>query len=500
MKKSKVFSAVLAGIVSITAIMPVHADTQEQIQMMEAQQQEAENSLYAAQERISGLQGQMQDMEAYLSELNAEYEELTANVEEMALKAGEKEEELKQVKIQLQRAKIDHLEQYESMKLRLSYIYEHGETSWLETLLSAKNLADFLDRAEYVIKISEYDRNMLEEYEETQKQIAQKEEQIQEEIEEINKIREEGSQRRQELRDMAASASESISSYAQQITSDKEQAQMLMQQISTSQQGIDALVAMAAQEMTAQETVVQEMNEDSQGADVQEMVSNGQAGTQEDEVVDTSFEYPAGYNPEEDTMDSSSMAVSTDVTVEIEDDSVGETYTDDYIQESYEQEQYVEQGDTFQEEYIEEDYTSQEEYTGEDYTSQEEYIEEDYTSQEEYTGEDYTQYEESQIPEDTGASDSSQGTYLGTFTLTAYCGCAQCCGAAGQPTASGVMPVAGHTVAMAGVPFGTQLLINGTVYTVEDLGTPYGHVDIYFDSHAAALAFGLQSAEVYQLN
>lgn len=98
------------------------------------------------------------------------------------------------------------------------------------------------------------------------------------------------------------------------------------------------------------------------------------------------------------------------------------------------------------------------------------------------------------------SSDSSQGKYLGNFTLTAYCNCAQCCGTAGNLTASGTVPTAGRTVAMAGVPFGTQLLINGTVYTVEDLGTPYGHVDIYFDNHSDALSFGLQTAEVYQLN
>ena len=78
--------------------------------------------------------------------------------------------------------------------------------------------------------------------------------------------------------------------------------------------------------------------------------------------------------------------------------------------------------------------------------------------------------------------------------------CAQCCGTAGNLTASGTVPTAGRTVAMAGVPFGTQLLINGTVYTVEDLGTPYGHVDIYCGSHSEALAFGLQSADVYRLN
>ena len=96
--------------------------------------------------------------------------------------------------------------------------------------------------------------------------------------------------------------------------------------------------------------------------------------------------------------------------------------------------------------------------------------------------------------------DSSSGTYLGNFMLTAYCNCAQCCGTAGNATASGTMPSAGRTVAMSGVPFGTQLLINGNVYTVEDLGTPYGHVDIYCGSHEEALSFGLQYADVYQLN
>ncbi|MFZ1697867.1 MAG: 3D domain-containing protein, partial [Blautia wexlerae] len=105
--------------------------------------------------------------------------------------------------------------------------------------------------------------------------------------------------------------------------------------------------------------------------------------------------------------------------------------------------------------------------------------------------------EDSQASSD---SSSGQGKYLGNFTLTAYCNCAQCCGTAGNLTASGTVPTAGRTVAMAGVPFGTQLLINGNVYTVEDLGTPYGHVDIYCDSHSEALSFGLQSAEVYQLN
>ena len=53
------------------------------------------------------------------------------------------------------------------------------------------------------------------------------------------------------------------------------------------------------------------------------------------------------------------------------------------------------------------------------------------------------------------------------------------------------------TIAMGGVPFGTKLMINGTVYTVEDRGTAYGHVDILMGSHSQALQFGLQYADVY---
>ena len=117
-----------------------------------------------------------------------------------------------------------------------------------------------------------------------------------------------------------------------------------------------------------------------------------------------------------------------------------------------------------------------------------------------YDYDDGDSYTDTSYEESGSGNSSSGGTYLGNFTLTAYCPCAQCCGTANNATASGVYPTAGHTVAMAGVPFGTQLLINGTVYTVEDRGTPYGHVDIFFNSHSEALAFGLQSADVYQLN
>lgn len=67
----------------------------------------------------------------------------------------------------------------------------------------------------------------------------------------------------------------------------------------------------------------------------------------------------------------------------------------------------------------------------------------------------------------------------------------------GNPTASGKYPVAGRTCANNDFPIGTKLLINGTVYTVEDTGgMGSGVVDLFVDSYDEAIQKGRYVAEV----
>ena len=56
----------------------------------------------------------------------------------------------------------------------------------------------------------------------------------------------------------------------------------------------------------------------------------------------------------------------------------------------------------------------------------------------------------------------------------------------------------GRTVAAMGYPFGTKLLINGKIYTVEDRGVPNGCVDILTESHREALNRGTYRVEVFE--
>ena len=91
------------------------------------------------------------------------------------------------------------------------------------------------------------------------------------------------------------------------------------------------------------------------------------------------------------------------------------------------------------------------------------------------------------------AATTTSGTQV--YKITAYCSCAKCCGKATGRTAMGTKATAGRTVAASGkFSFGTKLNINGHVYTVEDRGGAINgnKIDIYVNSHAEALAWGVR--------
>lgn len=98
--------------------------------------------------------------------------------------------------------------------------------------------------------------------------------------------------------------------------------------------------------------------------------------------------------------------------------------------------------------------------------------------------------------------ESNLPTFAGTFETTAYCKCEKCCGVwSDSPTKSGTIPQEGRTIAVDpdAIPLGTQVLIDGQIYTAEDTGSAVkgSVIDIYFNDHEETEKYGRQNREVW---
>lgn len=102
---------------------------------------------------------------------------------------------------------------------------------------------------------------------------------------------------------------------------------------------------------------------------------------------------------------------------------------------------------------------------------------------------------------EVNATEDMYGDSLGIFDITYYCSCEICCDVETGITATGAPVVEGETIAVdpSVIPYGTQVIIGGHVFTAEDCGgaIKQNHIDIYVHSHEEALALGRTSAEVY---
>ncbi len=102
---------------------------------------------------------------------------------------------------------------------------------------------------------------------------------------------------------------------------------------------------------------------------------------------------------------------------------------------------------------------------------------------------------------EVNATEDMYGDSLGVFDITYYCSCEICCDVETGITATGAPVVEGETIAVdpSVIPYGTQVIIGGHVFTAEDCGgaIKQNHIDIYVHSHEEALALGRTSAEVY---
>lgn len=184
-------------------------------------------TLNEAQQKADELEEQKNAAEEEQASLAEKLETILADVQDTQEKLEDKKAEVAEVEEELAQAQIDASNQYESMKVRIKYMYESGGSDMVAVLMDSENMGDFLNKAEYVSKISEYDRNELEKYQETVEKVEEKEEQIQQEYQDLDTLQTELITKQEEVQTLIDSNESELAEIQSQIDENSELLQEL---------------------------------------------------------------------------------------------------------------------------------------------------------------------------------------------------------------------------------------------------------------------------------
>lgn len=182
--------------------------------LKEAQQEKAalEKALEDAKQTINELKESKGDVQEKVNDLNTQLmnisSQITALENQLAQKnqeLTEKKDQIEDTKSQLEDAKKQEEQQYADMKVRIQFMYENAQESYFEALFSSESFSDFLNSAEYIIQIQEYDRKKLNEYQDTVDYIENVEKQLEEDYATLEEIKKEVEQEKASVEQEKAS-------------------------------------------------------------------------------------------------------------------------------------------------------------------------------------------------------------------------------------------------------------------------------------------------------
>lgn len=155
---------VLAILLASLAAAPAYGASKKDVDSAKGKISSIEEDKKKTEQAIKELETLKADTETYVRKLDSQLETLNVEVNRLEGNIRDKEKTIEETAVKLDEAGKVEKKQYEAMKKRIKYMYEKGDSSYLDLLLQSKSMSELLNRAEYISKISEYDRNMLDQY------------------------------------------------------------------------------------------------------------------------------------------------------------------------------------------------------------------------------------------------------------------------------------------------------------------------------------------------
>ena len=169
---SKRMVAVLLVLVMILPYaMIATGTTTDELNSAQSKKSSIDKQIEDTKTQLTQLTKDATDIASYIKSIDQKMAQVDNMINDLNTQISDKRAQIKNNQELLAQAKIDSVEQYASMKLRIQYMYEHESESYIEIMMASKDMGDLLNKTEYINKITDYDREMLVRYANTEKTI-----------------------------------------------------------------------------------------------------------------------------------------------------------------------------------------------------------------------------------------------------------------------------------------------------------------------------------------
>ena len=170
-----------------------------------------------ADEEKDRLEGATSTLQNQLSAINQDMLAISNEISTTEMQIEITNGEILRTEESIMQARLAEEEQYEKMSVRIKYIYETGNVSMLEMLFSSKNLADFLNAADFIQIFNSCDQEMLEELRQAREALVMQQETLTSQKESLQELQDSLSQKYNELFDKARATSTDLFTYNMQL-------------------------------------------------------------------------------------------------------------------------------------------------------------------------------------------------------------------------------------------------------------------------------------------
>lgn len=237
---------VLATSTKVSELEKQKEELEQQKKDADAKKKQEQQNYQNASGKVSSIQSDVDAISDEIDEIDESLVETIASVEIIRDEVSQKQDQIKITTEELQKAQETEQEQYAAMKLRVKFMYEKGDSTYLQLLLESQNFGEMVNKVEYVEKLYDYDRKLLEGYIAARQAVEALKNQLEDEKAELEAQQHELEEEQESLEELLSEKKATYDNYEVQLAQAKQEAAVYKANIKKQNDEIKRLEAASA--------------------------------------------------------------------------------------------------------------------------------------------------------------------------------------------------------------------------------------------------------------